>query len=177
CGVAGAMLVFLWYGSAEPTVFSIDLSFTILFMVIIGGLGSLLGAFLGAALIHVLPIVLRGVPPALGLNIASSTVEHLNLMIVGALIILFLVAEPFGLARLWQTGKQKLRVWPFPYYTPRRQPGGRHVAEMDVDRRMRGDVDRTGFAGFRRRPDLRAAVLLSHRPVRRLGHPDRRRHA
>ena len=115
CGVAGAMLVFLWYGSAEPTVFSIDLSFTILFMVIIGGLGSLLGAFLGAALIHVLPIMLRGVPPALGLNIASSTVEHLNLMIVGALIILFLVAEPFGLARLWQTGKQKLRVWPFPY--------------------------------------------------------------
>jgi branched-chain amino acid transport system permease protein len=115
CGVAGAMLVFLWYGSAESSVFSIDLSFTILFMVIIGGLGSLLGAFLGAALIHVLPIVLRGVPSALGLDIASSTVEHLNLMIVGALIILFLVAEPFGLARLWQTMKQKLRVWPFPY--------------------------------------------------------------
>jgi branched-chain amino acid transport system permease protein len=115
CGVAGAMLVFLWYGSAEPSVFSIDLSFTILFMVIIGGLGSLLGCFLGAALIHVLPILLRGVPPALGLNIGSATVEHLNLMIVGALIILFLVAEPLGLARLWQTGKQKLRVWPFPY--------------------------------------------------------------
>jgi branched-chain amino acid transport system permease protein len=115
CGVAGAMLVFLWYGSAEPVVFSIDLSFTILFMVIIGGLGSLLGAFLGAALIHILPIVLRGLPSALGLDIASSTVEHLNLMIIGALIILFLVAEPFGLARLWQTGKQKLRVWPFPY--------------------------------------------------------------
>jgi branched-chain amino acid transport system permease protein len=115
CGVAGAMMVFLWYGSAEPVVFSIDLSFTILFMVIIGGLGSLLGAFLGAALIHILPIILRGLPSALGLNIASSTVEHLNLMIIGALIILFLVAEPFGLARLWQTGKQKLRVWPFPY--------------------------------------------------------------
>jgi branched-chain amino acid transport system permease protein len=115
CGVAGAMLVFLWYGSAEPSVFSIDLSFTILFMVIIGGLGSLLGAFLGAALIHILPIVLRGVPSALGLNIGSATVEHLNLMIVGILIILFLIAEPFGLARLWQTVKQKLRVWPFPY--------------------------------------------------------------
>ena len=115
CGVAGALLVFLWYGGAESEVFDINQSFFVLFMIIIGGLGSLLGAFLGAALIHVLPIVLRGVPPALGLNIASSTVEHLNLMIVGALIILFLVAEPFGLARLWQTGKQKLRVWPFPY--------------------------------------------------------------
>jgi branched-chain amino acid transport system permease protein len=115
CGVAGALLVFLWYGSAEPSVFSIDLSFVILFMVIIGGLGSLIGSFLGAALIHILPILLRSLPPALGVTIPASIAEHLNLMIVGALIILFLVAEPFGLARLWQTGKQKLRVWPFPY--------------------------------------------------------------
>jgi len=115
CGVAGAMMVFLWYGSAEPSVFSIDLSFTILFMVIIGGLGSLLGAFLGAALIHVLPILIRFAPQTLGLPIGADVAEHLNLMIVGALIILFLIAEPFGLARLWQTGKQKLRVWPFPY--------------------------------------------------------------
>jgi branched-chain amino acid transport system permease protein len=115
CGVAGAMLVFLWYGSAESSVFGIDLSFTILFMVIIGGLGSLLGCFLGAGLIHILPIVLRSVLPGIGLALRPATVEHLNLMIVGALIILFLVAEPLGLARLWQTIKQKLRVWPFPY--------------------------------------------------------------
>jgi branched-chain amino acid transport system permease protein len=115
CGVAGAMMVFLWYGSAESVVFSIDLSFLILFMVIIGGLGSLLGSFLGAALIHILPIVIRTAPLAVGLDIRAATVEHLNLMIIGALIILFLVAEPLGLARLWQTAKQKLRVWPFPY--------------------------------------------------------------
>jgi len=115
CGVAGAMMVFLWYGSAEPSVFSIDLSFLVLFMVIIGGLGSLLGSFLGAALIHILPILIRAAPLAIGLALPSDVVEHLNLMIVGALIILFLIAEPFGLARLWQTGKQKLRTWPFPY--------------------------------------------------------------
>jgi branched-chain amino acid transport system permease protein len=36
-------------------------------------------------------------------------------MITGILIIVFLIAEPHGLARLWQTAKQKLRVWPFPY--------------------------------------------------------------
>ncbi len=114
-GVAGAMLVFLWYGSAEASVFSIDLSFTILFMTIIGGLGSLLGSFLGAALIHMLPIALRNVLPGIGLDLRPATVEHLNLMIVGALIIFFLVVEPLGLARLWQTIKQKLRVWPFPY--------------------------------------------------------------
>src|SRR4029079_13597234 len=48
CGVVGALMVFLWYGSAEPGVFNIDQSFSILFMVIIGGLGSLIGSFFGA---------------------------------------------------------------------------------------------------------------------------------
>ena len=59
CGVAGALLVFLWYGGAEADVFNINQSFFILFMVIIGGLGSLIGSFFGAALIFILPIVLR----------------------------------------------------------------------------------------------------------------------
>ena len=115
CGVAGALMVFLWYGGAEPAVFNINQSFTILFMVIIGGLGSLLGAFLGAALIYILPIVLRFGPELLGLKMHAATVEHITFMITGALIIFFLIAEPAGLARLWQIGKQKLRVWPFPY--------------------------------------------------------------
>jgi branched-chain amino acid transport system permease protein len=115
CGVSGAMLVFLWYGSAESTVFSINQSFTILFMIIIGGLGSLLGSYLGAALIFMLPIVLRIVPPEFGIPVHAATVEHISFMVVGALIVLFLIVEPHGLARLWQIGKQKLRVWPFPY--------------------------------------------------------------
>ena len=115
CGVAGALLVFLWYGGAEAEVFDINQSFFILFMVIIGGLGSLIGSFMGAALIFILPIVLRAAPAALGVPIRPATVEHLTFMIVGALIIVFLVLEPMGLARLWQIAKQKLRVWPFPY--------------------------------------------------------------
>jgi branched-chain amino acid transport system permease protein len=115
CGVAGALLVFLWYGGAEADVFNVNQSFLILFMVIIGGLGSLLGSYLGAALIFILPIVLRMLPPALGLEIRSVTVEHLTFVIIGVLIILFLIVEPHGLARLWQVTKQKLRVWPFPY--------------------------------------------------------------
>jgi branched-chain amino acid transport system permease protein len=115
CGVAGAMTVFLWYGSAEATVFSINQSFTVLFMIIIGGLGSLLGSFMGAALIYILPIILRFVPPTVGLTIPAATVEHLTFVVVGVLIVLFLIVEPLGLARLWQIGKQKLRVWPFPY--------------------------------------------------------------
>lgn len=115
CGVAGAMMVFLWYGGAEADVFNINQSFTILFMVIIGGLGSLIGSFFGAALIYILPIILRFVPAELGIPLHAATVEHLTFIIVGALIIIFLIVEPHGLARLWQIGKQKLRVWPFPY--------------------------------------------------------------
>lgn len=114
-GVAGAMMVFLWLGAAEPEAFKIDESFLLLFMVIIGGLGSIIGSFMGAALIHILPIILRALPDALGLPIGSATVEHLTFMVTGALIIFFLIVEPHGLARLWQIGKQKLRVWPFPY--------------------------------------------------------------
>ena len=115
CGVAGAMMVFLWYGGAESTVFSINQSFFVLFMVIIGGLGSLLGSYLGAGLIFMLPIILRLVPPRFGIPVHAATVEHITFMIVGALIVFFLIVEPHGLARLWQIAKQKLRVWPFPY--------------------------------------------------------------
>jgi branched-chain amino acid transport system permease protein len=84
-------------------------------MVIVGGLGSLTGSFFGAALIFILPIALRVLAPAIGVPLQPATVEQLQFMIVGALIVLFLIVEPHGLARLWQIGKQKLRVWPFPY--------------------------------------------------------------
>ena len=104
-------MVFFWYGGAEYNVFDINQSFFILFMVIIGGLGSLIGSFFGAALIFILPAILE----PFGLSIGSDTIEHLRFIIVGALIIFFLIVEPHGLARLWQIGKQKLRVWPFPY--------------------------------------------------------------
>ena len=115
CGVAGAMMVFFWLNAAEPSSYSITLSFQILFMVILGGLGSLGGSFMGAAFIWILPVFLKFVPDLIGIEIAAETVEHLTFMIVGALIIFFLIVEPHGFARLWQIGKQKLRVWPFPY--------------------------------------------------------------
>jgi len=115
CGVAGALMVFLWLGAAEADSFNINQSFIILFMVIIGGLGSLIGSFLGAAFIWALPVALRAFPEFFGLNVTAATIEHVQFMVVGALIIFFLVVEPHGLARLWQIAKQKLRVWPFPY--------------------------------------------------------------
>ena len=115
CGVAGAMFIFFYLGAAEPSAFSITLSFQVLFMVILGGLGSLVGSFFGAAFIWGLPIVLRAGFPALGIGIGAETVFHIATMVVGALIIFFLIVEPHGLARLWSLGKEKMRVWPFPY--------------------------------------------------------------
>lgn len=115
CGIAGAMWAFIYTGGVEPLAFDIDRSFQILFMIIIGGLGSILGSFLGAAFIVLLPILLENAPRLVGLEIPVNTVSNLQSMIFGALIIFFLIAEPRGLARLWQIGKEKLRVWPFPY--------------------------------------------------------------
>jgi branched-chain amino acid transport system permease protein len=77
--------------------------------------GSLIGSYLGAAFIWGLPVILRALPEAFGFRLGAATVEHLSVIIIGALIIFFLIVEPHGLARLWQIGKQKLRVWPFPY--------------------------------------------------------------
>ena len=115
CGVAGAMLLNLYLNSAETQAFAINVSFDVLFMVIIGGLGSLVGSFMGAAFIWILPIVIRAAPATFGLAVDAATVEHLSFMIIGGLIILILIVEPHGFARLWQVSKQRLRTWPFPY--------------------------------------------------------------
>jgi branched-chain amino acid transport system permease protein len=115
CGVAGALWGFLHLGSWEPLAFNLTLSLNLLFMIIIGGMGSLLGAYYGAAFIVVLPIVLNQFPQWLGIPISTATASHMEFMIFGALIVIFLILEPHGLARLWAIGKEKLRLWPFPH--------------------------------------------------------------
>jgi branched-chain amino acid transport system permease protein len=114
-GVAGALWAVIYLGAWEPLAFNIDRSFQILFMVIIGGLGSILGSFLGAAFILVLPILLDQVPHAIGVPISVETVSLLVFIVTGALICWLLIVEPHGFARLWSTGKEKLRLWPYPY--------------------------------------------------------------
>ncbi len=119
CGVAGALYAYCYLGSVEPDGFSLDMSFRILFMVIVGGVGSILGSFLGAAFILLLPIFLDITLPMMadlfGLPFSSATVSHVQIMLFGALIMFFLIVEPHGLARLWQIAKEKLRLWPFPH--------------------------------------------------------------
>ena len=115
CGVAGAGLVFLYLGTAETLAFDISISFLVLFMVIIGGPGSILGSFLGAAFIVLVPIVLSNAPHLVGLVLPVALQKQIELMVFGGLIIFFLIVEPRGLARLWQITKEKLRLWPFPH--------------------------------------------------------------
>src|SRR4030095_11681229 len=119
CGVAGALYAFAYLGTVEPEGFNLDLSFRVLFMVIIGGVGSILGSFLGAAFIVLLPILLNTLAPlnenGMGLQLPPGLMSNLELIVFGGLIIFFLVVEPHGLARLWQIGKEKLRLWPFPH--------------------------------------------------------------
>jgi branched-chain amino acid transport system permease protein len=119
CGVAGALYAFCYLGTVEPEGFNLDLSFRILFMIIVGGVGSVLGSFLGAGFIVLFPIFLNSIAGPLermlGIALPAGLMSNLELITFGALIIFFLIVEPQGLARLWQIAKEKLRLWPFPY--------------------------------------------------------------
>ena len=118
-GVAGGLWAFVHLGSWEPAAFSVDRSFQLLFMVILGGMGSIMGSFFGAAFIVVLPIIINQVLPPLGslvgIEVSTAGLTHAEQMIFGALIVWFLIVEPHGLAKLWSIGKQKMRLWPFPH--------------------------------------------------------------
>jgi branched-chain amino acid transport system permease protein len=114
-GVAGSLFFSVYLGAVEVgEVFGINTSFQVLFMIIIGGLGSIFGSFAGAAFIVLLPVALK----ILGVDMLgwpTDIVAHLNLVVVGGLIVFFLVVEPHGLAQLWRVTKEKLRLWPFPH--------------------------------------------------------------
>jgi branched-chain amino acid transport system permease protein len=114
-GVAGALWAFIYTASVEALAFDIERSFQILFMIIIGGLGSILGSFLGAGFVVLLPIFLDTAPAIFGFYPGVALVSNLQSIIFGVLIIFFLIVEPHGLARLCAIGKEKLRLWPLPH--------------------------------------------------------------
>lgn len=114
-GLAGALYFAVYLGAVEVgEVFGITKSFLVLFMIIIGGLGSIFGSFAGAAFLVLLPVLLKNVLVG-SLGWQTDVAAHVEFMIVGGLIVLFLIAEPHGLAQLWRLAKEKLRAWPFPY--------------------------------------------------------------
>ncbi len=114
-GISGALFFSVYLGAVEVgEAFGINKSFLVLFMVIIGGLGSIFGSFAGAAFLVLLPVLLKNVLAG-GLGWPTDVVAHLELIIVGGLIVGFLILEPHGLAQLWRVTKEKLRLWPFPH--------------------------------------------------------------
>ncbi len=114
-GVAGALFFAVYLGAVEVgEAFGIQKSFLVLFMIIIGGLGSIFGSFAGAAFMVLMPVLLKNVLVGT-LGWPTDLAAHIEFIIVGALIVVFLIAEPHGLAQLWRLAKEKLRLWPFPY--------------------------------------------------------------
>jgi len=114
-GISGALLFTVYLGAVEVGAsYGIQKSFLVLFMIIIGGLGSIFGSFAGAAFMVLLPVLLKVLlVDGFGLDTALSA--HFQFVIVGGLIMFFLIVEPHGLARLWALAKDKLRLWPFPH--------------------------------------------------------------
>jgi len=114
-GISGALFFSVYLGAAEVAdAFSIQKSFLVLFMIIIGGLGSIFGAFAGAAFMVLLPVLLKNFLVA-GMGWPTDLAVQLEIMTVGLLIVMFLIMEPHGLAQLWRVAKEKLRLWPFPH--------------------------------------------------------------
>lgn len=114
-GVAGALIFAVWLGAAESgETYGITESFLVLFMIIVGGLGSVLGSFLGAGFIVLMPIGLKNLLVDV-FEFSAVFAKHVEITLFGVLIIFFLIVEPHGLARLWQIVKEKLRLWPFPH--------------------------------------------------------------
>lgn len=115
CGVAGAMYCYCYIGNLDFMIFNLRRSFLVMFMVIVGGLGSILGSFLGAIFVYAWPIVItRGSDFIFGGGaIDTAFIENNSKIVVGTIIIVLLIREPGGFAALWASSKQKLRVWPF----------------------------------------------------------------
>jgi branched-chain amino acid transport system permease protein len=112
-GIAGALWAFAYLGTVEPHGFDLNLSFQVLFIIIIGGMGSISGNFLGAAFIVLLPIVLSNAAGTLtSVGVEAGQLQNLQKILFGTLIIAFLIKEPDGLARLVQTARKRLRDWP-----------------------------------------------------------------
>lgn len=112
-GVAGALWAFAYLGTVEPHGFDLNRSFQVLFIIIIGGLGSVLGAYLGALFFVLFPVFLDHLAGSLFAGIIDAGhLENLQKVIFGSLIIFFLIREPEGLARLWQ--RFWLRLKPRP---------------------------------------------------------------
>jgi branched-chain amino acid transport system permease protein len=118
-GVTGAILIGTFYHAVTPEQFSVDVSIQALAMVIVGGLGSIIGSYLGAAFILLMPGAMNSLISwaaiRFGFSLSIETLAHLPQALYGALIIGFLLIEPLGLGKIYNNIRDYLLVWPFGY--------------------------------------------------------------
>ena len=118
-GVTGAILAFTFFGAVTPEQYSIDISIQILAMVVVGGLGSVLGSFFGTGFILLAPLFLNnmvtGMAEAYDFGVSRSILSHIPLILYGGLIMLFLLFEPLGLAKIYDNIRKYFLVWPFGF--------------------------------------------------------------
>ena len=112
CGVAGALWAFVYLKTLGITSYGIDTSFKIMFMIVIGGIGTIMGSFIGAAFVLLVPIMLNVIPAALSLPISTGANSCLEQIIFGVLIVYFIIVEPQGIVRIVRKIHQKLVSWP-----------------------------------------------------------------
>ncbi|CAM5213243.1 Branched-chain amino acid transport system permease protein OS=Castellaniella defragrans OX=75697 GN=HNR28_000010 PE=4 SV=1 [Castellaniella defragrans] len=116
-GITGAVLAFCYYQAVTPEQFTFNVSVQLVAMVLVGGLGSVLGAYLGAGFVLLVPIGLTNLVVALNelgwVSASTNLLSHIPLMIYGALIIGFLLLEPLGLGKIYDNFRKYLLVWPF----------------------------------------------------------------
>ena len=116
-GVAGALLGHL--GKAvNYEQFGVALSIQYLAMIVIGGLGSIPGSLFGAAFITLLPVILRTAVDSFKDVLPGNPAilfSSLQFFLFGFVIVVFMIFEPQGLARLWRNVKDYFRLWPFSY--------------------------------------------------------------
>ena len=114
-GVAGSLITFCYIGAANIEEFNVMTSFALVGMIIIGGLGTILGSFLGAGFFVMMPIAINQFLGSFMEVVPTDILANIEAIIFGGLIVFFLIVEPYGMARLWHTIKDNLRLWPFPY--------------------------------------------------------------
>jgi branched-chain amino acid transport system permease protein len=114
-GVAGSLICFCYIGAANIEEFNVMTSFALMGMIIIGGLGTVLGSFFGAGFFVMLPIAINQFLGGFMDMVPADILSNIESIIFGGLIVFFLIVEPYGMARLWHTIKDKMRLWPFPY--------------------------------------------------------------
>lgn len=113
-GVSGALYGYN-VGLVTNEVFTLDLSIQYLAIILVGGLGSVPGSLMGAALVMILPVALREFLPVIGIHLAPSVEVYVLSMLYGVAILLFLILEPRGLYGLYAKIRDYFRMWPFSY--------------------------------------------------------------